>query len=94
MVTRMKRTRMKRTTVFLLAEHETALNKEAKQLGVSVAEVVRRLIDEGILQRDYEAKHSYPFPIKIERTTERRKRMGLEDSLSRGTGTGLDLGGI
>jgi hypothetical protein len=64
MVTRMKRTRMKRTTVFLLAEHETALNKEAKQLGVSVAEVVRRLIDEGILQRDFEAKHSYSFPIK------------------------------
>lgn len=46
-------TRMKRTTVFFSAQQEAALNKEAKKLGVSAAEVLRRLVDEGLLQRNY-----------------------------------------
>ena len=46
-------TRMKRTTVFFSPQQEAALNKEAKKLGVSAAEVLRRLVDEGLLDTDY-----------------------------------------
>jgi hypothetical protein len=51
-------TRMKRTTVFFSAQHERAINKEARKLGVSAAEVLRRLVDEGLLQGDYFPKQN------------------------------------
>jgi hypothetical protein len=51
-------TRMKRTTVFFSAQQERAINKEARKLGVSAAEVLRRLVDEGLLDRDYFIKQN------------------------------------
>ena len=64
-------TRMKRTTVFFSTQQEAALNKEAKKLGVSVAEVLRRLVDEGLLQRDYFTK----VVIKSDPVMKRLKRI-------------------
>jgi hypothetical protein len=44
---------MKRPTGSFSAQQEAALNKGARKLGVSAAEVLRRLVDEGLLQRDH-----------------------------------------
>jgi hypothetical protein len=45
---------MKRMNVYLGSLRHRAVLKEAKKLGVSAAEVIRGLVDEGLLQRDYE----------------------------------------
>jgi Mn-dependent DtxR family transcriptional regulator len=48
--------RNKHTVTFTNGQ-EAAISKVAKALGVSSAEVLRRLVDEGLLQRDYDPKH-------------------------------------
>lgn len=45
----------KQTVVFTNGQ-EAAIKKEAKTLGVSSDEVLRRLVDEGLLNRDYDPK--------------------------------------
>jgi hypothetical protein len=45
---------MKRMNVYLGSLRHRAVLKEAKKLGVSAAEVIRGLVDEGLLQHDYE----------------------------------------
>jgi hypothetical protein len=45
---------MKRMNVYLDSLRHRAVVKEAEKLGVSAAEVIRGLVDEGLLQRDYE----------------------------------------
>lgn len=47
---------MKRTNIYLGSSQHKAVAKEAKKLGVSASGVIRGLIDEGLLQRDYEDK--------------------------------------
>lgn len=47
---------MKRMNVQLDSVRYRAVVKEAKKLGVSASEVIRGLIDEGLLQRDYDDK--------------------------------------
>jgi hypothetical protein len=47
---------MKRTNIYLGTSQHRAVTKEAKKLRVSASKVIRDLIDEGLLQRDYEAK--------------------------------------
>ena len=47
---------MKRTTVLLDSLRCRAVVKGAKTLGASVLEVIRGLIDEGLLQRDYDRR--------------------------------------
>jgi hypothetical protein len=48
--------KMKRTNIYLGSSQHKAVVKEAKKLGVSASEVIRCLIDEGLLQRDYDNK--------------------------------------
>lgn len=45
---------MIRTNIYLSSWQHKAVVKEAKKLGVTASEVIRDLIDEGLLQRDYE----------------------------------------
>lgn len=47
---------MKRTNIYLDSLRHGAVVKESKKLGVSASEVIRGLIDEGLLQRDYDRR--------------------------------------
>jgi hypothetical protein len=47
---------MKRTNIYLTDNEHKAVAKEAKKLSLSKAEVIRRSIDEQLLQRDFRMK--------------------------------------
>jgi hypothetical protein len=48
--------KMIRTNIYLSGPQHKAVKKEAKKRGISAAEVIRDLVDEGLLQRDYDKK--------------------------------------
>ena len=47
---------MRRTNIYLPEPQHKALDKEAKRLGRTKSEVIRNLIDEALLQRDFDTK--------------------------------------
>jgi hypothetical protein len=58
-----------RMSICLDSLRHTAVAKEAKKLGVSAAEVIRGLIDEGVLQRDYDRRWVRDHDLKLTRNS-------------------------
>ncbi|MGA8813559.1 MAG: DUF6290 family protein [Candidatus Sulfotelmatobacter sp.] len=47
---------MKKTTIWLTDNEMAAVAREAKKTGLTQSEVIRRAIDEQILQKEYDAR--------------------------------------
>jgi Ribbon-helix-helix protein, copG family len=58
---------MKRVNIYLTDQEIAALQQLSQETGLKVAELVRRLIDEGIAARE-ERKHENGFAVSRERS--------------------------
>ena len=68
---------MIRTNIYLSTLQHKTVAKEAKKLGVTASEVIRDLIDEGLLQRDYFTKVVMKSDPVLQRLKKVKRAKGL-----------------